>query len=454
MLSRRARSSSSSASCPVRDHVAVTHRMGGLGVQRFRQPFSDVGGHPALRPKFRQQGCVAGCEQLDHPIDRRQRVAQRRKFTRPHGSQRDARADAFEVGQPAQRVAQAVVQRRPIEQGRDRTMPCARHLATLQRVVQPVAQATAAHAGLAVIQQAKQGRSVLSAQRFGDFQIAAGHGVEQQEVRRRFAMERGHVRQSSALRGPRIVEQCRRRREDFGCVRHCERIERGDLKQLLQGLRAPDGVEVPVRPGLGDGTGAAHGRAECVGPGVGHQHFGRSNARELGRQERRSDRRCAQFTGRQHEPGKSERPAALQWRRHRQQRSIGLVLQQPGVGQCARRDDAHDLAFDRPFAGGGIADLFTDRHAFAHPDQAREVLLDRHHRHAGHFHRRTGRSAARSQRDVEQACSALGVVVEQLVEVAHPVEQQHVRMVRLDAQVLRHHGRVLLAVCARRHVVG
>ena len=39
------------------------------------------------------------------------------------------------------------------------------------------------------------------------------------------------------------------------------------------------------------------------------------------------------------------------------------------------------------------------------------------------------------------ACSR--VVVEQLVEVAHAVEQQHVRMLRLDAQVLLHHRRVL-----------
>jgi hypothetical protein len=32
--------------------------------------------------------------------------------------------------------------------------------------------------------------------------------------------------------------------------------------------------------------------------------------------------------------------------------------------------------------------------------------------------------------------------VEKLVEVAHAVEKQHVRMLRLDPQVLLHHGRV------------
>ena len=57
-----------------------------------------------------------------------------------------------------------------------------------------------------------------------------------------------------------------------------------------------------------------------------------------------------------------------------------------------------------------------------------EVLLDRVTRHARHLDRRAGRGAARGEGDVEQPRGALGVVVEQLVEVAHPVEEQDVRM--------------------------
>ena len=40
------------------------------------------------------------------------------------------------------------------------------------------------------------------------------------------------------------------------------------------------------------------------------------------------------------------------------------------------------------------------------------------------------------------ARGALRVVVEDLVEVAHPIEQQRVGVLRLDAQVLLHHRRV------------
>jgi hypothetical protein len=68
-------------------------------------------------------------------------------------------------------------------------------------------------------------------------------------------------------------------------------------------------------------------------------------------------------------------------------------------------------------------------------------------RHARHFYWFAGGSAARGERDVEQPRCALGVVVEQLVEIPHAVEQQHVRMLRLEAQVLLHHGRVI-----RRHL--
>jgi predicted glycosyl hydrolase (DUF1957 family) len=46
------------------------------------------------------------------------------------------------------------------------------------------------------------------------------------------------------------------------------------------------------------------------------------------------------------------------------------------------------------------------------------------------------------KRDVEQPRRFLRVVEEQLVEVAHPVEEQDVWVLGLDAQVLLHHWRV------------
>ena len=120
-----------------------------------------------------------------------------------------------------------------------------------------------------------------------------------------------------------------------------------------------------------------------------------------------------------------------------------LSVEQFGIGQRAGRDHAHHLALDRPLAGADLADLLADRHRFAELDQPRQVGVDR----SGTARRPSttgcaGRLAALGERDVEQARGLFGVGVEQLVEVAHPVEQQRVGMVGLEAQVLRHHGRV------------
>ena len=73
---------------------------------------------------------------------------------------------------------------------------------------------------------------------------------------------------------------------------------------------------------------------------------------------------------------------------------------------------------------------------------SREIALDAVERHAGHRDRLAGRLTARRQRDVEQPRGALRVVEEQLVEIAHAIEQQHVGVLRLQAQVLLHHGGV------------
>ena len=49
--------------------------------------------------------------------------------------------------------------------------------------------------------------------------------------------------------------------------------------------------------------------------------------------------------------------------------------------------------------------------------------------------------AALGQRDVQRLGGGGGVVEEHLVEIAHPVEQQRIGMLRLDLQILRHHRR-------------
>ena len=136
------------------------------------------------------------------------------------------------------------------------------------------------------------------------------------------------------------------------------------------------------------------------------------------------------------------RPKRLATRLTATQDRIALLGEQVALGQRARRDDADDLALDRPLGRADLADLLADRDRLAEPDQLGEVAVDRVHRHAGHRDRLARARAARGQGDVEQAMRALRVVEEELVEVAHPVEEERVGMLGLDAQVLLHHRRV------------
>jgi hypothetical protein len=126
----------------------------------------------------------------------------------------------------------------------------------------------------------------------------------------------------------------------------------------------------------------------------------------------------------------------------RGEQGFAPVLEQRAVGERARGDDAGHPAFDRTLGRGRVADLFADRHRFAELHQPGEILVDGMEGHSGHRDRFAGRRTAARQRDVEQPRRLARVVEEQLVEVAHPVEQQPVRMAGLDAQVLLHHRRV------------
>jgi hypothetical protein len=108
-----------------------------------------------------------------------------------------------------------------------------------------------------------------------------------------------------------------------------------------------------------------------------------------------------------------------------QQQANRTVVEQRRVGERAGRDDARDRALDRALGGGRVADLLADHHRFAQLHQPRQVLLDGVEGHAA-IGSAAGRLAARGQRDVEQARGLLGVLEEQLVEIAHAVEQQQV----------------------------
>ena len=143
-----------------------------------------------------------------------------------------------------------------------------------------------------------------------------------------------------------------------------------------------------------------------------------------------------ELSGRNVEPAQ---PPAVAVGMHARQHALSVRIQQPIFGQRPRRNDARHAALDRALRGGRIAELFADGDGSSDAREPRQVAV-----HAVEGHARHGDGTSRGappggEGDVEQARRLAGVVEEQLVEIAHAVEQQDVLELGLDAQVLLHH---------------
>ncbi|MHC2948546.1 hypothetical protein ACVIJX_005694 [Bradyrhizobium diazoefficiens] len=155
-----------------------------------------------------------------------------------------------------------------------------------------------------------------------------------------------------------------------------------------------------------------------------------------------------EFGGRDVDPCEPEAVAAggRAGARDRQQVIVGARIEQRVLGQRAGRDQPHHAAAHHAlvaarFRGGGILGLLADRDPVAGRDQAVQIILGALDRNAAHRDVRALVLAALGQHDAERLGGDLGVLEEQFVEVAHPVEQQQALMRRLDLQVLFHHRR-------------
>ncbi len=113
-------------------------------------------------------------------------------------------------------------------------------------------------------------------------------------------------------------------------------------------------------------------------------------------------------------------------------------IQQTGLDDCAGRDHPDDLARDQA-VDRLAAGLLTDRDMVAVLDQTRDIGVDCVKRDAGHRH--TTRAVLvhvgpAGQDDLEVARDRLGVIVEGLVKIAQPKEEDRTRVSALDLQIL------------------
>ena len=112
----------------------------------------------------------------------------------------------------------------------------------------------------------------------------------------------------------------------------------------------------------------------------------------------------------------------------------------PGVTRRTTSRRTTDLG-PRFFASAGILGLLAHGDPMAEADQALEVVVGPFHRHAAHGNVLPLVLPPLGEHDSERPARDFRVLEEQFVEVAHPVEQQAVRIGGLDLHVLRHHRR-------------
>ena len=132
--------------------------------------------------------------------------------------------------------------------------------------------------------------------------------------------------------------------------------------------------------------------------------------------------------------------------RQRQQIIVALGIEERIFRQRAGCHQPHHVAahdaFGAAFARlGGIFELFAHGDAVAERDEAMQIFVGALDRHAAHRNVAAEMLAALGQHDAERAGGDFGIVEEQFVEVAHPIEQQAIRIGRLDLDVLLHHRR-------------
>ena len=191
---------------------------------------------------------------------------------------------------------------------------------------------------------------------------------------------------------------------------------------------------------------------------IGDEHLARVDAGKVGGKPRAVARRDAELAGGDVDPGEREgiRPlAAAALAGDGGEIVVAAGGKQRLLGQRARRDQADDVAADDRLGAallrlGRVLDLLADGDAVAARDQLLQVLVGGVDGHAAHGDVVAEMLAALGERDAERARGDLGVGEEHLVEIAHAVEEQAIRIGRLDLQVLRHHRRGAGKVGGRR----
>ena len=250
------------------------------------------------------------------------------------------------------------------------------------------------------------------------------------------------MRETGGLQFARVPEQRARGAQRRPIARlHPKPVERSQPERARQVLAGELGVELPD---LAFGPGGPI-RERRDAP-VRRHDFGRLVARQRGRELFGRHGLEHELAGRQVESGDPRGDAAGI---HRHQEVVAVLLEPVVREDGARCDRLHNLATHQALRELRILDLLADRHAVPFDNQAPDVFGGGLHGDAGEGHVRRAAVVARREREAKLSGGEARIVLEHLVEVAHPEKQDRVGVPRFDLAVLLHERGVGLD--PRRH---
>ena len=430
------------------DHSAVTDHHRRVVDNGALQQIGQIG---ILADQAGEPDHVMGADRLQGLLDIRQGgkgIPQAGQVPGAGGTQGDAGKNAFDIADPFEQIVHRFVME-TIQQGRDRVLTLVDLLRIPQRPVEPAPQLARAHGGGGAIHDPGQGVLVAAEQVSVDFQVAATGGVQHHGVLAPLPGQFADMGQGGALGLPGILQQAPGRTDGQGQVIAAEAGQVPDL-QLL-------GEQAVGRIGLEQPGSLATNAVEAIehlpkGKVLADQHLRRAQSLDFFLQ----GVRALNFRDREPATGniQGRQPEALPPVIDRHQQVVPAILQERLIAEGAGGYDTHYPTFHRALGGGRVTDLLADGDGLAGPHQAGDVVFGSVVGHTRHGDGIAAGLAPGGQGDVDQFSGSLGIVVEQLIEIPHPVEHQLVGVFPLDLQVLADHRGVVGKIALRcRHVV-
>ncbi len=417
-------------------------------------PAAHVGQLVELAAQAADERRLAVLQQQRRARHHRERRAQAGEVARAGRGQRDARHHALEILDALERVAHLGPIGRADGEFLHRVQPIANALQHHQRTEQPGAQQPAAHRGDRAIDLMEQRALAAAVHRLDHLQVLQRGRIDQQRVAGVLQPDAADVRELGFLRIPQVTHQRAGRGHRGGAAFEPEAVEAAHAQLVEQRLPGALEIEVPAVH-LGDRQFEARDLRD-LGLHVvaaGDDNLARTQHRDFILQRLQALWPVVlgdvELTGREVEQGHAVFHGLVVRAgdgrdRHQERRLAGVEV--AGVGQRPGRDHPHDLALDHALGLLRVLHLLADGHPIALLDQPRDeavrgVVGEPAHRHG----RAAGVLRSRRQGEVQGAGRHQRVLVEHLVEIAHPEEHDGVAILPLRLEILAHRGRDIRA---------